>query len=423
MSFPKKLFIALRIVVFLLFLSGLSLSFIITSRHPISYLATVSRLGYSYEAMETKVVRLDAAKIDSAKITEAAALVDVGGLVAFPTETVYGIACRVKFDSLAKLDKLKGRDPDKHYTLHIGHKGIVNKYVSTISPRVEKLIKNAWPGPLTIVFELDQKDINKQQKDIERKIFEILYKDNSIGIRCPDNPIATMLLQQTSNPVIAPSANITGQSPAVDADEVLAQLSGQIDLLLDAGSCRYKKSSTVAKIGKRGLQILRPGVYSQAQLEALSQVKFLFVCTGNTCRSPMAKGIFRKYLAEKLQCKVDQLDKMGYKVCSAGVMNTAGFPASDEAIVACAAKGIDIKAHRNKGLSKELIDESDFIFAMQRMHLDRIIALSPEAVNKCFLLAGNEEIPDPIGHPQEFFNNCAEFIEKAVKKRIGELVI
>ena len=373
--------------------------------------------------MQTKVVKLDAAKIDSVKINEAAALIDAGGLVAFPTETVYGIACRVKLDSLAKLDKLKGRNHAKRYTLHIGQKSELDKYVPAIGLRAEKLIKNAWPGPLTIVFELDKKDIEKQQKNLEREVFEGLYRNNSLGIRCPDNPIAAMLLQAASNPVVAPSANITGRSPAVDADEVLAQLSGQIELLLDAGSCRYKKSSTVAKIDKRGLQILRPGVYSQAQLEALSQVKFLFVCTGNTCRSPMAQGIFRKYLAEKLQCKVDQLDKMGYKICSAGVMDTAGFPASDEAIVACAAKGIDIKAHRNKGLSKELIEESDFIFAMQRMHYDRIIALSPEAVNKCFLLAGNEEIPDPIGHPQEFFNNCAEFIETAVKKRIGELVI
>jgi L-threonylcarbamoyladenylate synthase len=177
------------------------------------------------------------------------------------------------------------------------------------------------------------------------------------------------------------------------------------------------------KIGKKGLEILRPGVYSRAELEALSQVKFLFVCTGNTCRSPMAEGIFRKYLAEKLQCKVDQLDKIGYKVFSAGVINQVGFPASTEAITACAAKGIDIRAHKNQRLSKELIEESDFIFAMERVHQEQAIAISPDAANKCLLLAGDEEIHDPIGSPQKFFDNCAELIEKAVKKKIGELVI
>jgi protein-tyrosine phosphatase len=373
--------------------------------------------------MRTKVIKLDAHKANIAKIKKAAALVDAGGLVAFPTETVYGIACRVKSDSLIKLDNLKGRTPDKHYTLHIGQKREARKYVPTVRLRVQKLINNAWPGPLTIVFELNEQDIDKQQISINNDVFESLYKNNSIGIRCPDNPIASILLRLTRNPVVAPSANVTGQTPAGDPEQVLAQFSGQIDLLLDAGPCKYKESSTVVKIGKKGLEILRPGVYSQTELEKMSEVKFLFVCTGNTCRSPMADGIFRKYLAEKLQCEVDHLDKMGYKVSSAGIMNLGGSPASTEAITACASKGIDINAHKSRKLSRELIEESDFIFAMGQTHTEQAIALSPKAVDKCMLLAENKEIADPIGRPQDFFNNCAEVIEEAVKKRIGELVI
>ncbi len=373
--------------------------------------------------MQTKIVKLDVTNIDSAKVEETAQLVDAGGLAAFPTETVYGIACRVETTSLAKLDSIKGRETDKYYTLHIGRKDDVEKYVPAIGLRAQKLVRNGWPGPLTIVFELAERDIEKQRKSLKKEIFECLYKDNSIGIRCPDNAIAAMLLQKTKYPVVAPSANITGQPPAIDAEQVLAQFSGQIDLLLDAGPCKYKKSSTVVKIGKKGLRILRAGVYSKADLEAMSEVKFLFVCTGNTCRSPMAEGMFRKYWAEKLQCKVDHLYKKGYKVTSAGVMNMAGSPASAEAATACAAKGIDIKAHKSKTLTRELVEESDFIFAMTRMHCERVTALSPEAADKCVLLAENKEIPDPIGQPQQVFNDCAGLIEKAVKERISELWI
>jgi len=373
--------------------------------------------------MKTKIVKLDTHKSNIAKIKEAAALVDTGGLVAFPTETVYGIACRVKYDSLTKLDNLKGRDPNKYYTLHIGQKSDVRKYVPTVRIRAQKLINKAWPGPLTIVFELDDQDMDRQQARLNNEVFESLYKDNSIGIRCPDNPIASILLRLTHNPVVAPSANITGRTPAGDAEQVLAQFSGQIELLLDAGPCKYKESSTVVKIGKKNLEILRPGVYSQAELEKMSEVKFLFVCTGNTCRSPMAVGIFRKYLAKKLQCEVDHLDRMGYKVSSAGIMNTSGWPASAEAIAACAAKGIDIKAHKSRTLSRELVEENDFIFAMGQIHSERVTSLSPEAVSKCALLAENEEIADPIGQPQSIYNNCAELIEEAVKKRISGLVI
>ena len=373
--------------------------------------------------MQTEVVKLDPNRPDIGKIKQAAALIDSGGLVAFPTETVYGIACRVNTESLTRLDNLKGREPEKHYTLHIGEKNDVGKYVPSVGLRAQKLIKNAWPGPLTIVIELNTHDIDKQRNRLGKEIFESLYIDNSIGIRCPDNPVASMLLRQTCGPVVAPSANIAGQTPAVDAEEVLAQFSGQIDLLLDAGPCKYKKSSTVVKIGKKDPQILRPGVYSQTDLETMSQVKFLFVCTGNTCRSPMAEGMFRKYLAEKLGCEVDYLDRMGYKTASVGVIDTSGFPASTEAIEACATKEVDIKTHKSRTLSKQLVEESDFIFAMSRMHRERIAAVSPGVVNRCVLLAENEDIPDPIGQPQQVYNNCAEQIEKAVKKRIGEFVI
>ena len=379
--------------------------------------------------MQTKVIKLDDKKIDIGKIKEAAELVDSGGLVAFPTETVYGIACRVQNDSLIRLGNVKGRKrdgsgsaTDKYYTLHIGQKADVKKYVPAVGLKARKLIEKGWPGPLTVVFELDEEGIKKQRNGLEKQVFEGLYKDNSIGIRCPDNPIAAILLQGTRSPVVAPSANLTGQPPAIAADEVLAQFSGQIEMILDAGPCKYKKSSTVVKIGKKGLEILRASVYSQAELEAMSEVEFLLVCTGNTCRSPMAEGIFRKYLAEKLQCTVDHLDRIGYKVYSAGVIDVSGIPASPEAIAACAAKGVDIKAHKSRVLSQQLIDGSDFIFVMTEMHRERVIGLSPEVADKCVLLA-EKEIPDPIGQPQQVYNACAEQIEKAVRRRINELVI
>ena len=375
------------------------------------------------EAMETKIVKLDDTKDNSEVIKEAAGIIDSGGLVAFPTETVYGIACRVMKDSLDKLDSIKGRTPDKSYTLHIAQSSDALMYVPTMGLNARKLIQNAWPGPLTVVFELDQNILEKQKKNLATEVFEALYHKNSIGIRCPDNKIAQELIQQTVHPVVAPSANITDQSPATDAEQVITQLSGKIDLLLDAGPTKYKKSSTVAKIGKKGLEILRHGIYSQVELEVLSQVNFLFVCTGNTCRSPMAEGIFKKYLAEKLQCKVDELEKIGYKVSSAGIIGAAGFPASDEAIKACAVLGVDIGAHRNQALSKELIEKSDFIFAMEKLHWDRIVSFDPGSANRCMLLAGNKEIPDPIGHPQKYYDNCAKLITKAVKERISEFVI
>jgi len=358
---------------------------------------------------------------DETAIAGGARLIGAGRLVAFPTETVYGIACRVDEESLEKLSNIKGRNPDKYYTLHIGSKWDVEKYIPSIGIRGRKLISNAWPGPLTIVFEIDKAGLNKQQECIEKGVFENLYRDNSIGIRCPDNEIASILLKQCCYPVVAPSANLTGQEPAVDGKGVLEAFDGEIEMVLDSGPCKYKKSSTVAKIGVKGIEILRVGAYSEEELGNLSKVNVLFVCTGNTCRSPMAEGMFRQYCAEKMGCKVDQLDKKGYKIQSAGTMGLSGMPASAESVSACAGKGIDIKAHRSSALSQQLIGESDVIYTMSRSHRDRIITLEPGAADKCMLLA-DEEVPDPIGQSQEVYDKCAATIEKAVRKRIGEII-
>ena len=116
--------------------------------------------------MKTKIVKLDAAELDMAKIKEAATLIDAGGLVAFPTETVYGIACRVNTRSLDKLGEIKGRGTEKHYTLHISQKSDVSKYVPAVGLRAQKLIERAWPGPLTVVFELDTRAIDRQRKSL-----------------------------------------------------------------------------------------------------------------------------------------------------------------------------------------------------------------------------------------------------------------
>jgi protein-tyrosine phosphatase len=289
--------------------------------------------------------------------------------------------------------------------------------------RAGKLIKNAWPGPLTIVFELDEEDIKQQKAKLKPEVFGNLYRDNSIGIRCPDNTIASMLLAQANNAVVAPSANVTGQTPPIDARQVIERFAGQIEMVLDGGPCKYGKSSTVVRLGEKNLEILRQGVYSEPQVLEMAQVTVLFVCTGNSCRSPMAEGLFKKYLAEKLCCPVDRLEEKGYIVTSAGTLGMVGFPASTEAVRACAAKGIDIGGHRSRALSRLLIEQSELIFALARIHRDTVVEISPEAADRCLLLEKDADIPDPIGQSQATYDNCAERIDGAVRKRISELAI
>lgn len=192
---------------------------------------------------------VDPAHPDPALIRQAAQMLCAGGLVAFPTETVYGLAADATNPAaIDRLNRTKGRPPDKPYSIHLSSAAQLKAFVTDVPPLAQRLIERFWPGPLTIVMPSGD--------------------DGIVGFRLPDHPVALALLQRCGRAIVAPSANRAGAAPPTDAAEVVTALGEEIDGILDAGPTPVGRESTVVSIVGSRLTVLREGAVSASTIEA-----------------------------------------------------------------------------------------------------------------------------------------------------------
>jgi protein-tyrosine phosphatase len=372
--------------------------------------------------MSTKVQILDPEKNYWNTIREAAHCLAEGGLVAFRTETVYGLGANAASKkAIGRLRAVKERPPGKPFTVHIGQRTDVERFVPIVPPPARRLIDKAWPGPLTLILPVSDPKSAAVFEDHSPEHVPSMYHDGTIGIRYPDDQAALDLLTEARIPVVAASANPAGRPAPVEPAEVLEHLDGQIDLLIDAGRTRYTKPSTIVRVDEKGYDIVREGVLDSRTIQRLSNVNILLVCSGNTCRSPMAEGLLKQMLADELGCSIEALADRGYIVESAGTSAFPGAPASQEAIAVLNRRGIDLTAHRSQPLTADQVQRADFILTMTSRHADAVGMQAPAARSKVASL-DQTDVEDPVGCDEETYARCASQIEKALQYRLKEIV-
>lgn len=342
-----------------------------------------------------------------------------GKLVAFPTETVYGIAASALHDrAVDRLTSVKERPADKPFTLAIKSADDVLDYIPDVDFLSRRLARRCWPGPVTLVLRDNHPDSLIRQ--LPRSVQESVAPADVIGLRVPAHRLILDVLRLLPGPLTLSSANRRGQPDSVTADEVVNALHADVDLVLDDGRSQFAQPSSVVRVEDGTMHVLREGVVSQATLHRLASFMVLMVCTGNTCRSPMAEVLCRKRLAQRMGCSPDELEDRGAIVMSAGIAAMAGVGPTPEAAQVMSERGIDLMAHVAQPLSDRLVRHADVILTMTQGHRQAIVGQWPEAAERTVPLCGEREIADPIGGSIDVYRQCAEQIDLAIAERIDQ---
>ncbi len=233
--------------------------------------------------MKTILLKVNPRRPSRRKIQTAAEIIRRGGLVAFPTETVYGLGANA-LDAVAvrKIFSAKGRPLDNPVIVHIAKREELERLVERVPKKAKILAERFWPGPLTLVL--------KKSRALPKAATAGL---DTVAIRMPDNKIALELISASGVPIAAPSANISGRPSPTSAKHVMHDLNGKIDAVIDGGSANIGLESTVLDLTAPTPAILRPGGVSFEQLkEVLGKVGKQFIPVGKP-RSPGMK--YRHY--------------------------------------------------------------------------------------------------------------------------------
>lgn len=242
--------------------------------------------------MQTKVVKIDSANIDDAAMKEACDLIRAGELVAFPTETVYGLgADALHPEASKKIYAAKGRPSDNPLIVHISKFEDLVSIAREVPPQAKKLADAFWPGPLTMIVWKN-----------EKVPYETTGGMDTVAIRMPNHPVALALIDESGCMIAAPSANTSGKPSPTEAAHVALDLDGKIPMILDGGPVGIGIESTIIDLTEKIPMILRPGYITKEMLEEVLGEEVRIdpgIIAADSTKKPKAPGMKYKHYAPK----------------------------------------------------------------------------------------------------------------------------
>jgi L-threonylcarbamoyladenylate synthase len=333
----------------------------------------------------------------------------LGDCVALPTESTHElVASAFQPDAVGRVRQF-GQP-----ALVISDYAELADWLPLLHGAAERLFRKMGAGPITLRAEAGFAfGLWSRLPEATR---QHVVQDNCIAIRWPNHAIWSEL-RQVGVPLV--STPIPG---GVNAAETARLLGDQATCIVDAGVASIAAAPTVVRAAGRRCLVEKPGAMSTDQIDELALCRILFICTGNTCRSPMAQALCANLLAGALSCAPGDLKERGFCVQSAGLAAMIGTQASPEAVSVVAELGAELAEHSSRMVTLELLQWADYLFGMTAGHCWTLESIPAPMPTPRMLAADGTDIADPIGGAWSDYKTCAQQILESLQQCLPELL-